>query len=223
MATDITLMDFGGAFIGGGKYRAVDGKWRMAGSGYLSWFVPQKARPISITCIHGGGGQSTDFITTPDGRPGWLRAFLAADYPVFLLDRPGHGRARWEAEVLGPQLAAPDYETISARFTHPAQSGLWPEATRHTQWPDGPGVDDAFVASQAGIAASLTTAQTHAEAIAPALFARTGPTILLTHSAGGPCGWAVGAFGGNDLRAIVACEPQGAPGMSIPWAVLITG
>lgn len=213
MAGSVTLTDFGGAFIGGGKFRAADGRWRMGGSGYLAWFVPQEARPVSITCIHGGGGQSTDFITTPDGRPGWLHAFLAAGYPVFLLDRPGHGRARWEAEVMGPGLAAPDYETMDARFMHPAESGLWPEAARHSQWP---GADDAFMASQGSMATTLAAAQAHAEAIAPALFAHTGPTVLLTHSAGGPCGWAMAAFSGNNLRAIIACEPQGAPGMEHP-------
>lgn len=211
-----SLADFGGGFIGGRRFTAADGRLRAGGTGYLSWFIPRDARPVSITFIHGGGGQSTDFLTTPDGRPGWAHAFLRAGYPVFLLDRPGHGRARWNDEVLGPMLPAPDYETMSSRFMHPSAQPLWPEAASHDQWPEGEGVDDAFMASQGGMAVSLPAAQSHAEAIAPALFVRTGPTVLLTHSAGGPCGWAMAAYGGPDLRAIIACEPQGAPGMEHP-------
>lgn len=216
MESGFSLAGFGGAFIGGKRYRAADGRRRHGGAGYLSWFVPQNARRLSITCVHGGGGQSTDFLTTPDGRPGWVHAFLAQGYPVFLLDRPGHGRARWNVDILGPRLPAADYDAMSARFMHPAQSNSWPEAAAHSQWPDGSGVDDAFMASQDGMAASLAAAQFHAESIAEALFSRTGPTVLLTHSAGGPCGWAIAAFGGANLRAIVACEPLGAPGMEHP-------
>lgn len=218
MAGGLTLAGFGGAFIGGRRYRAADGLWRVAGAGYLSWFVPAGAKPLSITCVHGGGGQSTDFLTKPDGGPGWVHAFLAAGHPVFLLDRPGHGRARWDTEALGPQMPPPDCEAMSARFMHPEVRCLWPEAARHSQWPEGDGVDDAFMASQGGMATTLSAAQAQAEAIAVEILARTGPTVLLTHSAGGPCGWAMAARGGGggQVRAIVACEPQGAPGLDHP-------
>ena len=206
------LRDFGGMFIGGGPKRGADGKTRHEGGGYLSWFEPEAAREVSVTFIHGGGGQSTDFIRTPDGRQGWLHRFLEAGFRVNLLDRPGHGRA---ARGTGRQLAAPDYEMMSARFMHPARAALWPDAALHDKWPEG--ADDPFMASQGGMAPSLAEAQAQAEAIAPALFAQIGPSVLISHSAGSPCAWAMASHAQNSqIKAILALEPQGAPGMEHP-------
>ncbi|RRH69352.1 hypothetical protein EG244_18570 [Falsigemmobacter faecalis] len=199
-----------------------DGKTRHAGAGWLSWFIPEGAGEVSITCIHGGGGQSSDFITTPDGRPGWLHDFLRAGFAVYLLDRPGHGRAGWNHEHLGPALPAADYEMMTARFMHPARAAPWPEAASHSQWPEG--ADDAFMAGQGEMAEQLSRAQAHAEAIAPALFARIGPTVLLSHSAGGPCGFAMASHAAEgQIRAIYAIEPQGAPGMVHPLGTFHAG
>jgi pimeloyl-ACP methyl ester carboxylesterase len=38
-----------------------------------------------------------------------------------------------------------------------------------------------------------------------------GPSVLFTHSAGGPAGWLIGAARPNLVRAIVALEPFGPP------------
>lgn len=209
------LADFGTTFIGGQLLAGQDGRIRHAGAAGLSWFIPRDAHPVSITMIHGGGGQATDFITTPDGRPGWLHRFLAAGHPVWLLDRPGHGRAVWNEDHMGPTVPAADLAMMEARFMHPARAAQWPEAALHDQWPDG--CDGVFMAGQGPMARTLAAAQVHAEAVAPDLFARVGPTVLLTHSAGAPCGWAMASHAApGQIRAIVAAEPLGAPGMEHP-------
>ena len=39
---------------------------------YVQWEAPVEVRhPYPLVLIHGGGGQGTDYLGTPDGRPGW--------------------------------------------------------------------------------------------------------------------------------------------------------
>lgn len=206
------LEDFGGRFLTTDRVAAGDNTYPGI-SAYVEWFVPQHARPISITLVHGGGGQSSEFLRTPDNRPGWVHAFLDAGFPVYLLDRPGHGRSQWIPEVLGPATGFPPYELLYPRFVEPARAQLWDEADKHSAWPDDEGAGERFMASQGVMATTLEAAQAHVEAISDALFALTGPTLLLSHSAGGPCGWALTAMGGELVEGVVAVEPLGFPGM----------
>lgn len=214
--TTYELADFGGCFLT--TPSRTEGAHTLPGtSAYVEWFKPVRSKPVSVTMVHGGGGQGSEFLRTPDDRPGWVHAFVKAGYPVYVLDRPGHGRNHWNTPILGPALPAPDYETLVPRFVEPARHALWPEAARHNQWPtDSPGAADRFMASQGPMATRLEASQRHVEAIAPALFERVGDTVLLTHSAGGPCGWALSACGGDKVKAIVAVEPLGAPGLVHP-------
>ena len=55
--------------------------------------LAQKRHPYPLVLVHGGGGQATDWMGTPDGRDGWMDYFLAAGYDVYYVDRPGHGRS----------------------------------------------------------------------------------------------------------------------------------
>lgn len=207
------LDDFGGVFLTTSSL--VDGTRTVPGvSAYVEWFKPVRAKGTSVTIVHGGGGQGSEFLRTPDGRPGWVHALLRAGYSVYLLDRPGHGRNQWNAAALGPSLPAADYESLVPRFVEPSKHMLWPEASRHSQWPIECSVAvDRFMASQGPMATRLEAAQAHVEAIASKLFDLVGETVLLTHSAGGPCGWALSACGGAQVKGIVAVEPLGAPGL----------
>ncbi|WP_339671495.1 alpha/beta hydrolase [Dasania marina] len=206
-----TLRDFGGCFLTTDG-PSVDNKQYPGVCAYVEWFIPENARELAITFVHGGGGQGSEFLRTPDNRPGWVHAFLAAGYPVYVLDRPGHGRCHWNESVLGPSMGVPNYELLYPRFVEPAKHELWKEASLHSQWPGDPQCGDRFMASQGVMATTLEAAQRHAEAIADQLFKLTGPTVILSHSAGGPCGWALAAVGGDSVAAIVAVEPLGYPG-----------
>lgn len=213
--TGYALQDFGGRFLTTGRQTAEGGTYPGV-SAYVEWFIPANARDLSVTFVHGGGGQGSEFLRTPDGRPGWVHAFLRAGYPVYVLDRPGHGRASWNADVLGPALPPPNYEFLYPRFVEPAAAALWADAQAHTRWPDDPAAGDRFMASQGPMATTLQASQRHIEAIAPELFAMTGRTVLVTHSAGGPLGWALAAVGGDQVAAILAIEPLGQPGLQHP-------
>src|SRR5213594_3198619 len=46
---------------------------------YVEYWIPAQARhPYAMVLVHGGGGQGTDWMGTPDGRPGWLTCLLQA-------------------------------------------------------------------------------------------------------------------------------------------------
>ena len=59
-------------------------------------------QPYPIVLIHGGGGQGTDWLGTPDGRPGWATFLVQEGYAVYVVDRPGHGRSPYHPDVLCP-------------------------------------------------------------------------------------------------------------------------
>ncbi len=207
----LVLEDFGGRFLTTGRCK-VNGMTYPDVCAYVQYFVPRNAHDVSITFVHGGGGQGAEFLTTADGRPGWAHAFLREGYPVYILDRPGHGRSTWSEPILGPATGPPDYDSLYSRFVDVKVGNLWPEARFHSRWSADAVAGDRFMASQGPLATSLCASQRHVEAIAPELFAMTGPTVLISHSAGGPCGWALAAIGGDDVAAIIAVEPLGYPG-----------
>jgi pimeloyl-ACP methyl ester carboxylesterase len=134
-----------GAFVGGQQM-------------YVEYMIPSRVRhPFPIVLVHGGGGQGTDWMGTPDGRPGWFQHLVAEGYRVYVVDRPGHGRSPFHPDLHGgfPAQAA-TLENVSGRFTPPnAQApDNGPYRTLHNQWPGSGEIGspdlDQFVASQGG-------------------------------------------------------------------------
>jgi pimeloyl-ACP methyl ester carboxylesterase len=63
---------------------------------YVQRFVPAgRAQDTPVLLVHGGGMTGACWESTPDGRPGWLTAFLRAGLPVDVLDNVERGRAGW--------------------------------------------------------------------------------------------------------------------------------
>lgn len=119
-----------GAFVGGQQM-------------YVEYMIPAQVRhPFPVVLVHGGGGQGTDWLGTPDGRPGWFQYLVQEGFKVYVVDRPGHGRSPLHPEVHGGFPAqALTLEGIAGRFTPPsANPAAVPNAYQknHTQWP-GPG------------------------------------------------------------------------------------
>lgn len=56
------------------------------------------------------------WLDTPDGRPGWAQRLVEAGYPVFVIDRPGHGRSPYQPDVMGPIGDSFPYEEGSGSF-----------------------------------------------------------------------------------------------------------
>lgn len=175
---------------------------------YVEWEVadPQTDKPPLIL-VHGGGGQGTDWLMTLDGNPGWAAHFVAAGYPVYVVDRPGHGRSPYHPDVVGPMGAPFGYGPARGLF---APDEL---AEQQTAWvwgrePGDPAMD-ALVAGFGPLPDDLGySEELDAERLAR-LLDRTGPAILVTHSAGGPVGWLVSDRRPDLVRAVVAVEPMG--------------
>jgi len=70
---------------------------------YVEYWIPARVRhPYAMVLVHGGGGQGTDWMGTPDGRPGWVTYLLQEGFRVYVVDRPGHGRAPFHPDLHGP-------------------------------------------------------------------------------------------------------------------------
>jgi hypothetical protein len=53
------------------------------------WIPTQVRHPYPVVLIHGGYGQGSDWLSTPDGRHGWATRLLEEGYKVYVIDRPG--------------------------------------------------------------------------------------------------------------------------------------
>jgi pimeloyl-ACP methyl ester carboxylesterase len=184
---------------------------------YVEWAGPEPGENPSLVLIHGGGGQGLDWLGTPDGRPGWAPELARRGHRVYTLDRPGHGRGAQWAAALGEMGAPLDAEGLGVLFRSP--QGTHPTAHLHTQWPGdgaagGPESDPAIlhlVASCRSMPVDLGVAHALERQRGAELIDRVGPSVLFTHSAGGPAGWLIAAARPQLVRAIVALEPFGPP------------
>src|SRR5580704_18364993 len=85
---------------------------------YVEYQIPARVRhPYPIVLVHGGGGQGTDWMGTPDGRRGWATYLLEEGYRVYVVDRPGHGRSPFHPDLHGGIPQAQTLESISNLFT----------------------------------------------------------------------------------------------------------
>jgi pimeloyl-ACP methyl ester carboxylesterase len=110
---------------------------------YVEYMIPAQVKhSFPVVLVHGGGGQGTDWMETPDGRPGWFQYLVQEGYKVYVVDRPGHGRSPLHPDLHGAFPATHiTLETLAGRFTPPsANPAQTPNEYQknHTQWP-GPG------------------------------------------------------------------------------------
>lgn len=188
----------------------------VAAAMHVQYQIPAQIRhPYPVVMVHGGGGQGTDWLGTPDGRPGWATRFVEHGYPVYIVDRPGFGRSPYHPDVVGPPAPPPAYEWFSAMFSAPAAGNQYPQAKLHTQWPGsgeiGDPALDQFVASQAAIVADMAWTHQQMQRCGAELLDRIGPAVLMTHSMGGAFGWVVADERPGLVKGIVAVEPVGPP------------
>ncbi len=202
-------------FYAGGKYTGDV----MAGQMYVEVLRPARvARKYPIVFFHGASQTATNWIGTPDGRPGWADYFLAQGYLVYLVDQPARGRSAWHPTVNGP-LQIFSAAEVERRFTASEIGGNWPQAKKHTQWPSdspnkgrrGDPVFDAFYATQVESLSSAVETQTLVQAAGAALLDKIGPAIVVTHSQSGPFGWLLADVRPKAVKGIVSIEPTGPP------------
>jgi pimeloyl-ACP methyl ester carboxylesterase len=166
--------------------------------------IPANANKYSLVFLHGYGQSRRSWETTADGREGFANIFLRRGYSVYLIDQPGRGEAG-QVTGAGQISAAPDDQTWFTQF----RIGLWPDFYEGVQFPrDGESLDQFFRMMTPDTGA---TADPNAAVFAmSALFDRSGPGILFTHSAGAMPGWQT-AIANENVKAIIAIEPGGFP------------
>ncbi|MGB8419231.1 alpha/beta fold hydrolase [Paraburkholderia sp.] len=180
---------------------------------YVEYQIPaRQTQPYPLVMIHGGGGQGLDWMSTPDGRPGWRTLALQRGYAVYVIDRPGHGRAR--ANV--PSARTPMVPTVEGLGTHFA-GGHNP---LHTQWPGTGLPDDPTVANfLASAAHGIPDFPSHHRLMCRRggeLLDHIGPAILVANSAGCAAAWLMADARPSKVKSIVAIEPLGP---SMPWGI----
>jgi pimeloyl-ACP methyl ester carboxylesterase len=201
-AGKLELRDLGAKYLGYTTQSADNGSVDVLNPLFVQYVLPARTRhKYPIVLIHGGGGQGTDWLETPDGRDGWVDYFAADGWDVYVVDRPGHGRSQSNASCGNGQVRGANSAIISRLST--SAPSVWPGGEPTPK-------NDAVVAWTA----SSTTAPYCGDALAAekisALLDEIGPAVLLAHSAGGGSTFRVPDLNPSKVVGVIGFEPAGA-------------
>ncbi|CEJ93152.1 hypothetical protein VHEMI08762 [[Torrubiella] hemipterigena] len=174
-----------------------------------------QTKRLPIIFIAGAAQTGTNFLDTPDGRPGWASYFLSKGHTVYLSDQPARGRSAWQpgSSKMG-SIGSPD--SVSNIFTNTANNGgQWPQAKLQTQWPGtgrmGDPTFDAFYRSQVQLQTDRFIGEEQNAQAYAALVDIVGECYIISHSQAGAYGWRVGDMRPKLVKGIVQLEPSGPP------------
>jgi pimeloyl-ACP methyl ester carboxylesterase len=215
-STAMKLADMGHFWVGL-EHKKMPYGTILAGQMYVQYMIPaQVRRPYPIVLVHGGGGSMLHYMGIGE-QSGWAHYYVQEGYRVYLVDRPGHGRAPYHPDALGPIGPNVSYAAIAAD-TRRAVVGP------NHQWPGtgdigDPLLDQDLAGQNAAIGDNVFAHKLWASRGAE-LLDKIGPAIIQVHSAGGPFGWVVANERPNLVKAIVNVEGGGAPfSNGNPWGL----
>ena len=208
-AGKLELRDLGSRFVGYTTASAASGSLDVLNPLFVQYLLPARKRhEYPIVFIHGGGGQGTDWLETPDGRDGWVDYFVADGWDVYVVDRPGHGRAQSNS-TCGNTVRVGN-SGIIARLSTSAPN-VWPGG-------EPTPTNDAVVAWTASSATAPYCGDALAAEKLSALLDEIGPAVLLAHSAGGGSTFRVPELNPAKVVGIIGFEAAGsnptAPGFN---------
>ena len=166
---------------------------------YAFYQAPQNSRALPIVMLHGAFQSARSWETAPDGREGFQTLFLRRRFPVYLVDQPRRGRAG-NSSVAATIEPAPNDQLFFDQF----RIGKWPNYFEGVQFDRKPETLDQFLRSVTPNTGPFDAGMI-SDAMA-ALFDRTGPAILFSHSQAGGPGWLT-AIKSTNVKGIVAFEP----------------
>src|SRR6202049_3518839 len=115
-----------GFFYVGGQYVGAPGTEVMDGAEYVEVMVPKKIRhPYPIVFFHGAGQTGTDWLQTPDNRPGWAYYLIAQGYTLYMVDYPARGRSAYVPGVDGA-LTIRTVNDLESIWTNVKEKGNFP-------------------------------------------------------------------------------------------------
>jgi pimeloyl-ACP methyl ester carboxylesterase len=197
-AGQLVLRDLGEKYVGYTTSPGDNGSVNVTNAMFVQYMLPAKRKhAYPLVMIHGGGGQGTDWMQTPDGRDGWSDYFVADGWDVYVVDRPGHGRSQSNPSCGDGKVRGANSSLISRLST--SDPAVWPGGA---PTPTNPAV--------IGWTATSATAPYCGDAIAAekisALLDEIGPAVLLAHSAGGGSTFRVPELNAKKVVGIVAFE-----------------
>jgi pimeloyl-ACP methyl ester carboxylesterase len=201
-AGQLVLRDVGARFIGYTTEKQDNGSLNVVNPMFVQYMLPadpQHRYPLVL--IHGGGGQGTDWLETPDGRDGWVDYFVADGWDVYVVDRPGHGRSQSNASCGNGTVGAGNTTMISRLAT--SNADVWPGG-------DPTVTNDAVIGWTASSATAPYCGNEIAAKTISALLDEIGPAILIAHSAGGGSTFLVPDLNADNVVGIIAFEAAGA-------------
>lgn len=177
---------------------------------YVQYFIPEKLRfKTPVMFVHGGGLTGASWETTPDGRPGWLHAFLEAGLVCYVIDNAERGRAgfcpfpdQWDG---APLLRSSEESWDLYRLGAPANF-----ASR-TPFEGQQFPTEALQQLQAQTVPRWTSTSDLLRRNLALALDRIGPCILIAHSQGGGLSLQLRHEEARNVRACIALEPHGVP------------
>jgi len=194
----LVLRDLGEKFVGYTTEPADNGSVNVVNGMFVQYMLPaDRKHRYPLVMIHGGGGQGTDWMQTPDGRDGWSDYFVAAGWDVYVVDRPGHGRSQSNPSCRDGKVGVANSALISRLAT--SDPSVWPGGAPTP-------TNAAVVAWSASSATAPYCGDMVAAQKISALLDEIGPAVLLAHSAGGGSTFRVPELNAKNVVGIVAFE-----------------
>ena len=159
---------------------------------YVEYWIPKQVRhPYPVVLVHGGYGQGTDWISTPDGRRGWASLLIEQGYKVYVVDRPGQGRPPYFPWFHGYfDEHAQTFEGVAKEL---GLSDRDPAVVQLAASKGQPMANNAFTRNVWGTRGAM-------------LLDRIGPAVFVAHGDGALLAWAAAQERPKLVKAIVAIE-----------------
>ncbi len=208
--TPLVIQEQGSFFTGGPviktpgtfnpkKLTVPDGQTLHGDHAYVFYQIPENARKMPLVLWHGYGQSSKTWETTPDGREGFQNIFLRRGFPVYTIDQPRRGNAGQSTEPVSLNPVTQDQ-----RWFNIFRVGVWPNFFPGVQFPqDAESVEQYF--RQMTPDTGPIDLNKNVEAVS-AIFDKTGPGVLVTHSHSGGMGWLT-VLKNQSIKAVVSFEP----------------
>ena len=169
---------------------------------YVEHWIPTQVRhPYPVVLIHGGYGQGSEWICTPDGRRGWASLLIEQGYKVYVIDRSGQGRNPYYPFLHG--LFDREAQTFE-RVAKTVAGSTWPGA--------GDATDPAVVQYVASLGQRMrndSLTQNVWRTRGAMLLDDIGPAILVTHGDGAVFARVTAQARPDLVLGIVTLEPAG--------------
>ena len=225
MSAPVSLARFGSFYVGGRQIRIAGQPTRRIDftatasldydpnglfhveQAYVQFFVPSVVRSAPLVLLHGGGMCGSMWEQTPDGRDGWVQAFVREGIPVYVVDNVERGRAGW-APFPGVWPDAPIVRSAEEAWSLFRIGGAAHFAERLAfAGQRFPVADfDAFI--MGAVPRWLGNNAVAVDTLC-AVLDRVGPCVLLAHSQGGEVAFRAAGRRPNQVLGVIAVEASG--------------